>query len=129
MDPTTLKCRRAKATGAVGLMLLISACSADRTITGGYKLYDLDGSNQAILGPGGKVSIADVTAYSADGKLIYVETGGRYDASGKHSNGVCSYQIIDTAQGRILAAGDSTDRIVEILRQRGKSKVTRSCVS
>lgn len=114
-----------------GFAFLLLSCSTDVTIVEDYKIYDLGGSNQSIIGNRGMTSIFDVTAYSVVGKYIYVEHGGHYDKTGKRSAGDCKYSVIDTDNNRIIKVTNNMEiyqRVVGNIAKNGESFVTRSCV-
>jgi hypothetical protein len=58
----------------MAMAITLISCSRDDVIAKDYKLYDLDGSNQTIIGSAGMVKVSDVTAYDVDGSRIIFET-------------------------------------------------------
>lgn len=118
----------------VTLIILTTACSKDDAIIKDYKLYDLDGSNQIIIGGAGMVKVADVTAYNVERDRIYFETGV-LDApimSEDRSQFVsCRYGFIDIAKNVVVTAsvGSVLQKTVERkLSSSSKGVVSRSCV-
>jgi hypothetical protein len=117
----------------IGLAMLATSCSKDDAIVKDYKLYDLDGSNQTIIGGSGMVKVSDVTAYNLEGDRIYFETGilDAPVAAGGQSDR-CKYGFIDTAKNVVVAAslGSALQRaVVSKLTAATKGGVSRSCVS
>jgi len=117
----------------IGLTMIVTSCSKDDAIVKDYKLYDLDGSNQTIIGGSGMVKVSDVTAYDLEGDRIYFETG-ILDApvvAGDQSRR-CKYGFIDTGKNVVVAAslGSALQRaVVNKLAAASKGVVSRSCVS
>lgn len=116
--------------------LTLMACSSDTLIVSDYKLFDLDGSNQAIIGAEGAVSVSDITAYDVDGSVILFETGtlGLIDQGGTETltAGPCNYGYIDTKKSMAVpaAAGSSLHRFIRArLAASRKGVVSRSCVA
>jgi hypothetical protein len=110
------------------------ACSKDTPIISDYKLYDLDGSNQAIIGNQGMVSVSDVTAYDIDGKRIVFETGA-IDRNGDETSGQklrsCWYGFIDTTNNVVVRAKRNSrvhHDIINRLKLARNAAVSRSCI-
>ena len=113
------------------LCMLAASCSRDDSIIGDYKIYDLDGSNQAIIGKSGLVNVSDITSYKLEGRRIYFETGVLNAPPGEAAQ-VCKYGFIDTAAGLVVPAGPKSSlqgMIVSKLAEARKGVVSRSCVS
>jgi hypothetical protein len=118
----------------LGLATLMTSCSKDDLIVGDYKLYDLDGSNQAIIGGSGMVSVSDVTSYYVDGHRIYFETGNLGVPIAEYTRNkskLCRYGFIETSKGVVVQTilGDQLQKvIINKLSTVGKGFVHRSCV-
>ena len=107
-----------------------SACSKQSTIEKDYKLYDLDGSNQSIIGNGGNTSVENVTLFSKNGDLIFFET--RSLSNNIESTKKCSYGFIDTKNGLVKFANIGTniyDNIINHLKTNGEGAVYRTCMN
>lgn len=115
---------------------LVASCSRDASIIKDYKLYDLDGSNQVIIGNAGMTSVSDITSYDVNGTRIVYETGfvGRADKNGTGDKRLrpCEYGYIDTEKGVVVPAeaGSGLDRMIRAqLAKSRRGVVSRSCVS
>jgi hypothetical protein len=117
----------------VAFFVLLASCSKDDTIVRDYKLYDLDGSNQVIMGGSAMVSVSDVTAYRYEEDLIYFETG-ILDSPISVGNNVnrCRYGFINTARNVVVVADMGSDLqrlIMKKLIANRRGALTRSCIS
>jgi hypothetical protein len=111
--------------GLVGL----SSCSRDTPISSDYALYDLDGSNQAIIGHGGTVALHNVTGYATERSLIFVEIGPEGEGFENPTPG-CSYRIIDVSKNIVSMPIPQTANYhmaVAAIRAQRKGFVSRSC--
>ena len=112
-------------------LLLLAGCYQDITIYGDYKLYDLNGSNQAIIGHEGMVSASNVTGYATEGALIFVEIG-REGEGFENPGPTCSYQVIDASRNIVskpLPGSRLFDLAAHAVRTQQKGLVSRSCVN
>lgn len=121
---------------AIVIIALLASCSKDQAITQDYKLYDLDGSNQVIIGNAGAIKVSDVTAYDFDGKKIAFETGIFASDVGKIITSEllnsCKYGYIDIRNKVVVTAksGSMLNRVIrEKLAASKKGVVARSCVA
>lgn len=96
-------------------------------------MYDLGGSNQAILSDDGSVGVNDITSYLENGGRIYFETG---EISAKEllksEFAKCAYGYIDIKNFSVVVAinhSDLENYIQDLLRYRGNSTNRRSCSS
>lgn len=105
--------------------LVIAGCSRDEPLVGDYKLYDLDGSNQSIIGNNGMIAVSNVSALTVDDPLIFVEIGGDVQRQN------CSYKLIDVAEHSmiVLSVGSARRReaIVAIAARPRGVMSSRSC--
>jgi hypothetical protein len=104
----------------------LTACSADVPLIADYKVYDLGGSNQVLMGGNGSVSINDVTAVAVVGPLIFVETGGRGMPR------TCSYGVIDTSQNASIplpVGHPRREAAVAAIRAQDRPVMMRSCAA
>jgi hypothetical protein len=119
---------------ALGIGVFAASCSRDDNIVKDYKLYDLDGSNQAIIGGSGMVKVSDVTAYRVDGNLILFETGVLDSPIGlsRAQSELCRYGFIETTKNTIVAAKDGSSLRALIIRKlatESMGTLSRSCVA
>jgi hypothetical protein len=114
-------------------MAMLSACSSRTSISNGFELHDLGGSNQAIIGNDG-VGVTDVTAYSLQRPRILFETGdvGKSEEAKDPDRRVsCEYGYIDLEKKLVVRAerdSELADSIRAALRKNGEGFVSRSCV-
>ena len=102
----------------------LTACSSDIPLIADYKVYDLGGSNQLIMGGNGSVSVDRVKAFAIQKPLILVETG----RSGVP--GTCSYGVINSSTDTwtALPLGHShRHEVVATIRAQGKRVMLHSC--
>ena len=108
----------------IGGALFLACCSADTTLIGDYKQVDLGGSNQAIVGNGGSISVHSVSAYALENASILIETQG----NSLHQN--CTYGRIDTSKNTLVGLPTGTALQREAIRaiiNHGRSVNWRSC--
>ena len=111
-------------------MFGLTGCSRDVSIVGDYKLYDLDGSNQSIIGHKGMVAIHNVTGFATTKPVIYVEVGGGISPSGRGAD--CSYKLIDTSKHSVidLPAGTPAEATaIAAISAQKQGLVSRACAS
>lgn len=116
------------------LVAVLNACSSDTSIANGFKLLDLGGSNQAIVGPRG-VGVTDVTAYSDIGARILFETGDvgkKMEARDPKDPPYCEYGYIDVERNSVVRLdqnGEESAAVRSALRVNPKGVVSRSCLN
>jgi hypothetical protein len=120
--------RRSIAAAWIGLSALgLASCGGrDLAIFDDYKLYDLDGSNQAIIGGDGAVRVTDVTAFATRYPLIFIEVGGPNPLGNK-----CAYKLADASRRSVvyLSPGSHLQLVaVAAIRAQRRGVVSRSCV-
>lgn len=118
----------------IAMSCLTTSCSQDNVIIADYKLSDLDGSNQVIIGNAGMVAVFDVTAYRLEGKNIIFETGAiglKNRAGNSQELNSCNYGFINSEKGIIISAEPESKLskiIIGKLAISRKASVSRSCV-
>lgn len=95
---TTMLCR-------LFATLLATSCSLDTWLANGYKLYDLGGSNQSIIGNNGETNIIGVTGYIVIQNFIVFETRpGESSIKSGVPAGACGGGVIDTSSNKVYFA-------------------------
>ncbi|MBY0519788.1 MAG: hypothetical protein K2P79_05110 [Sphingomonas sp.] len=102
----------------------LAGCDRDIPILDDYKLYDTDGSNQAIIGAKGMVAVTDVTAFAVKNSIIFVEFGGNYQRQN------CSYKRIDTSKQSMIDLANGTlarREAITAIKAQKQGVMSRSC--
>ena len=115
----------------ISMFPCIISCSKYNVIVKDYKLYDLDGSNQAIIGRSGMTAIHDVTSYKMYQDKILFETGV---INSKNINRIelCLYGYININDGSVVNAKYNS-KLSNYIRARlvdsSEGIVSRSCAA
>lgn len=117
----------------LALSLFASSCSTDVLIEDTYTIYDLGGSNQAIIGEHGAVSVNHITAYKHEERRILFEDNSYIfgDVEESIGTGVCQYGYIDLDENSVVYAETSSSlssAIKDSLMASAESVTSTSCL-